>query len=266
MNNQDDEQDINKKRKNFGTRRVEDEEEKKDDDFLKLSLMSFRPTTRPRIQSPRDVSPPSLPLPVSPMLPPSTLYIPPVTILASTVPAGDGPMRKRRKASTKEVKSEIIPPPFPWSTNRRATVHTLEYLFSKQLFKIKGDVQCKRCERKYQMDLDLRERFLEIGTYIAENKSAMHDRAPDIWMNPLLPTCQFCKQENSVKPIVSGDKNNINWLFLLLGKMLGCCTLDDLKFFCQHTKNHRTGAKDRVLYLTYLTLCKQLNPNGPFDR
>jgi hypothetical protein len=48
--------------------------------------------------------------------------------------------------------------------------------------------------------------------------------------------------------------------------MLGCCTLDQLKYFCKHTKNHRTGAKDRVLFLAYLGLCKQLDPNGPFDR
>ncbi|KAF9684343.1 hypothetical protein SADUNF_Sadunf04G0108500 [Salix dunnii] len=46
---------------------------------------------------------------------------------------------------------------------------------------------------------------------------------------------------------------------------IGCCTLDQLKYFCKHTKNHRIGAKDRVLFLAYLGLCKQLNPNGPFD-
>ncbi|KAL1809528.1 hypothetical protein ACET3Z_026518 [Daucus carota] len=29
-------------------------------------------------------------------------------------------------------------------------------------------------------------------------------------------------------------------------QMLGCCTVEQLKYFCKHTKNHRTGAKDRV--------------------
>ncbi|KAG5588223.1 hypothetical protein H5410_048657 [Solanum commersonii] len=48
--------------------------------------------------------------------------------------------------------------------------------------------------------------------------------------------------------------------------MLGCCTLDELKFFCEHTDNHRTGAKDRVLFLAYLTLCRQVDPTGPFHR
>ncbi|XP_059310229.1 uncharacterized protein LOC132061419 [Lycium ferocissimum] len=284
MNNQNNEQEINRKRKNnisnnFHTHHENLRVEEEDDDINDLLTLrlSYRPTTRPRKQSPEKiesdlpVGPPSLPPPPLPISPSSTLYLPPVTVLASTVPIEAvpiQPMRKRRnpsKATNKEGKNEI-PPPFPWATNRRATVHTLDYLLSKQLFKISGEVQCKRCERKYQMDFDLKEKFLEIGTYIAENKSTMHDRAPDIWMNPLLPTCQFCNQENSVKPIVSNEKNNINWLFLLLGRMLGCCTLDDLKFFCEHTKNHRTGAKDRVLYLTYLTLCKQLDPTGPFDR
>ncbi|KAL4352204.1 hypothetical protein GQ457_06G007910 [Hibiscus cannabinus] len=51
---------------------------------------------------------------------------------------------------------------------------------------------------------------------------------------------------------------------VLLGKMLGCCKLSELKYFCKHTKNHKTGAKDRVLYLTYMGLCKQLDPTGPF--
>ncbi|WOH09609.1 hypothetical protein DCAR_0729067 [Daucus carota subsp. sativus] len=49
-------------------------------------------------------------------------------------------------------------------------------------------------------------------------------------------------------------------------QMLGCCTVEQLKYFCKHTKNHRTGAKDRVLYLTYLAICKQLDPKGPFHR
>ncbi|EEF43292.1 hypothetical protein RCOM_0937400 [Ricinus communis] len=125
---------------------------------------------------------------------------------------------------------------------------------------------CKRCEKQYELGFNLREKFVEVGTFIAENKNSMHDRAPGVWMTPALPTCKYCDQENSVKPVICDKKKGINWLFLLLGQMLGCCTLEQLKYFCKHTKNHRTGAKDRVLYLTYLGLCKQLDPNGPFDR
>lgn len=43
-------------------------------------------------------------------------------------------------------------------------------------------------------------------------------------------------QGNSVKP--SHRKKFINWLFLLLGQMLGYCTLQQLKYLFKHTKNH----------------------------
>ncbi|KAH7840722.1 hypothetical protein Vadar_020683 [Vaccinium darrowii] len=157
------------------------------------------------------------------------------------------------------------PPPFPWATDQRATVHSFEHLIQNRIFSVSGSVQCKRCQQNYEMEFDLREKFLQVANYIFENKGSMHDRAPSVWMNPVLPSCRFCQQENSVKPVMAEKKKNINWLFLLLGQMLGCCTLGQLKYFCKHTKNHRTGAKDRVLYLTYLALCKQVDPNGPFE-
>lgn len=178
------------------------------------------------------------------------------------------PARSRRNPtqSLREGKSEIIPTPFAWATDRRAKIHTLNNLLSRKIYKISGEVQCKRCEKQYEIEYDLRKKFVEVGGYIAENKSRMHDRAPINWMNPILPTCKFCEQENSAKPIISEKKKTINWLFLFLGELLGCCTLEQLRYFCKHTKNHRTGAKDRVLYLTYLNMCKQLDPFGPFDR
>ncbi|KAH7517864.1 hypothetical protein FEM48_Zijuj09G0109300 [Ziziphus jujuba var. spinosa] len=175
-------------------------------------------------------------------------------------------VRRNPTQAPREGKSETIPAPFPWATTHRATVHTLDYLVEKQILTVNGDVQCKRCERQYEMEFDLREKFHEVGCYIVKNKCTMHDRAPSRWLNPNLPACKYCEQENCVKPIISEKKKSINWLFLLLGQMLGCCTLEQLKYFCKHTKNHRTGAKDRVLYLTYLGLCKQLDPTGPFDR
>ncbi|KAG2685923.1 hypothetical protein I3760_10G149300 [Carya illinoinensis] len=178
------------------------------------------------------------------------------------------PIRARRKQSRvlREGKSDTVNAPFPWATTRRATFYSLECLLSKQIDTVTGSVQCKRCERQYEIGYNLEKKFDEVGHYIAENKSSMHDRAPSNWMNPVLPKCKFCGQENSAKPIISQKKKAINWLFLLLGQMLGCYTLEQLKYFCKHTKNHRTGAKDRVLYLTYLGLCKQLDPSEPFDR
>lgn len=177
------------------------------------------------------------------------------------------PPRARRSPvqTLKQGKSETIPPPYPWATAHRATIHSLHHLLSNGINTIHGEVQCKRCEKKYEIEYDLQEKFREVAHFISSNKGTMHDRAPAVWMNPSLPNCKFCVQQNCVKPILS-KKKSINWLFLLLGQTLGCCKLAELKYFCKHTKNHRTGAKDRVLYLTYLELCKQLDPKGPFDR
>ncbi|OIW14761.1 hypothetical protein TanjilG_05382 [Lupinus angustifolius] len=163
---------------------------------------------------------------------------------------------------------EIIPPPFPWATNRHAMVHTLTYLVHNQIQTIAGDVQCKRCGRNFVIEFDVRQKFLEVSNFIVEKMDNMHDRAPDIWLNPTLPSCRYCGQENCVKPLITykNNKGSINWLFLLLGQWLGLCTIDQLKYFCKHTRNHRTGAKDRVLYATYIELCKQIYPQGPFSR
>ncbi|KAK8562790.1 hypothetical protein V6N13_018649 [Hibiscus sabdariffa] len=174
--------------------------------------------------------------------------------------------RRNPTRAPREGKSETVDPPFPWATAYRATVHTISHLLSNHIATITGEVQCKRCERKFEMAYDLEQKFNEIGAFIAQNRNSMHDRALEAWMNPVLPKCRFCNQENSAKPVISDKKKSINWLFLFLGQMLGCCTLDQLKYFCKHTKNHRTGAKDRVIYLTYLGICKQLDPTGPFTR
>ncbi|KAM0060825.1 hypothetical protein Hdeb2414_s0004g00128681 [Helianthus debilis subsp. tardiflorus] len=174
--------------------------------------------------------------------------------------------RRNPRQVLPQGKSPTIPPPFPWATNHRAIVHSLKHLADSGINVISGDVQCKRCNRQYQIEHDVKAKFLEISCYVKENKYKLNDRAPQSWLYPTLPNCKYCAQENCVKPIMAQNKKSINWLFLLLGQMLGCCTLAQLKYFCKHTRNHRTGAKDRVLFLTYLGLCKQLEPNGPFDR
>ncbi|GJW29678.1 hypothetical protein Tco_0046553 [Tanacetum coccineum] len=177
-----------------------------------------------------------------------------------------GPGRTRKKPTNlpRHGKSVTVEPPFPWATDRRALVHSMKYLSDKGIKTISGDVECKRCQKVFQIEYNLEEKFSEIAEYVAKNKFDLCDRAPKVWTNPILPKCNLCHQENCVKPVIN-KKKSINWLFLLLGQMLGCCTLGQLKYFCKHTGNHRTGAKDRVLFLTYLGLCKQVNPDGPFD-
>ncbi|KAK4419123.1 hypothetical protein Salat_2325100 [Sesamum alatum] len=229
-------------------------------DFLNLSLSTP--------SSPSSTAPPP-PFPHPP--PPSSQLADPA---AAPPPQQDtvvGPSRKRRvarRSSTQTLrpgKSETIAPPYPWATPQRATIHNLQYLIGKGITKIKGRVQCKRCDRQYDLEYDLQTKFAEVAMFIMKNRDEMRQRAPPAWMNPTLPDCKYCEQQNCVKPILT-KKKSINWLFLLLGQMVGCCKLSELKYFCKHTKNHRTGAKDRVLYLTYLELCRQLNPEGPYDR
>ncbi|KAL2341228.1 hypothetical protein Fmac_009168 [Flemingia macrophylla] len=159
-----------------------------------------------------------------------------------------------------------IPPPFPWATDRRATVHTRKYLTENSIVTITGTVKCKRCKTKFEMGLELENKLGEVWKFIHDNKDNMHDRAPVEWVNPALPKCEHCGGQNSIQPHLVGTKKKaINWLFLFLSQTLGCCTLKHLKYFLKHTNIHRTGAKDRVLYSTYMALCKQLVPEFDFQ-
>ena len=295
-------QELNRKRKNSGQNFQipylfqELEEEKEEGPNLQLTLsLSFRPA---KTRRPLSVAqPPESPSPTmdhrslsvqslfseTPQLPetlqltpshPLCLYVSPLGPESST-PTPPPPLVYRHEAGTRRVrrnpalrdgKSDTVPALFPWAATRRAHVHSLDYLRSKQIITVTGEVQCKKCQRQYEMAYPLEDKFKEVGYFIAINRDSMRDRAPAVWSNPHFPTCNFCGEENSAKPIISEKKKTINWLFLLLGQFLGCLTLEQLKYFCKHTQNHRTGAKDRVLYLTYLALCKQLDPNGPFDR
>lgn len=157
-------------------------------------------------------------------------------------------------------KQDTILPPYPWATNRRATVHSLNHLSAHGITSVEGEVHCRRCGRRERLTLDIQTKFDEIKAFILSNYHMMHDRAPAQWMSPAFAECGACEQPGCVRPVVAGKKRYINWLFLFLGQMLGCCTLDQLKYFCKHTQNHRTGAKDRVLFIAYVTICKQLVP------
>lgn len=237
------------------------------DELLKLSLSTGSPSqsSHPLLGQPT-TSPP-----LQFLSPPPNVYNMPPTTNPPSHHQEDavGPLRSSRGRKSpprilRHGKSPTVPAPYPWATNRRATIHSLEYLLDNGLNIISGQVKCKKCEKKFKSEYDLQQKFMEVASFISKNKFTMHDRAPAVWMNPILPDCNSCNQRNCVTPIIT-KKKSVNWLFLLLGQMLGCCRLKVLKYFCKHTKNHRTGAKDRVLYLTYLGLCKQLEPKGPFD-
>ncbi|KAM6574405.1 hypothetical protein CsatA_022732 [Cannabis sativa] len=163
-------------------------------------------------------------------------------------------------------------PLYPWAKVQPGKVHSLEYLLANGIFEIKGQLKCNECKHEYEMRLDLVKEFNKVKGFIVMNKHKMYDRAPAIWKNPPYPTCPMCEHRYSVRPVlIDGhhlniDYYNFNWLFLLLTQFLESCTLYHLKYFLMVNQIHRTGAKDRLLYLAYLNLCKQLDPSGPFDR
>ncbi|XP_004486256.1 uncharacterized protein [Cicer arietinum] len=195
--------------------------------------------------------PPPPPPPSQPPPPPSPPPPPP--------PPEAGPSRRPRNKESK-----VIPISFIWAKDRKVSLHRFNHLVQNGITNISGEFVCKKCNYKFGMTFDLREKFTELWKYIARYKHTMHDRAPPVWLNPTLPQCAQCNQVDDVIPYFPEKKRDTNWLFLLLGQLLGCCSHSQLKYICKHTKNHRTGAKDRLLYLSYLALCKQLDPNGPF--
>ncbi|KAK2440793.1 hypothetical protein QL285_012165 [Trifolium repens] len=163
---------------------------------------------------------------------PSNPPPPPPPPQPQDVPATNRP-RVRSRHRPRPPCNEPIPIPFAWATNRRAKIHTLNYLLQNGIFDITGDVKCKSCQREFQISFNLMAKFDVISQYLITNMNNMRDRAPEIWMHPTLPRCVHCGQENSLKPVIAEKKKNINWLFLLLGQLLGCCTLDHFEIFLQ---------------------------------
>ncbi|WVZ20285.1 hypothetical protein V8G54_007607 [Vigna mungo] len=170
--------------------------------------------------------------------------------------------RSRQTSCTRRSKqrSETVPALFPWAKNQRASVHSKEYLLENNINTIKGNVHCKRCEHEFELSLNLEEKLNDLCQFISKGKHKWHNRAPRVWMSPVFPKCPLCERESGSRPIIAKNKKEINWLFLLLGQMLCCCTLNHLKYFCKHNEVHRTGAKDRLLYDTYKSLVNQLLP------
>ncbi|XP_054776652.1 uncharacterized protein LOC129285118 [Prosopis cineraria] len=181
----------------------------------------------------------------------------------SEPPSCRGRARRNHSRNNGEDVNRTIQPPYPWATNRPAVLHDLDYLQSMQIKTITGMVRCTRCDKDYEMGFDLEETLSEFLSFVV-SKESMHDRAVEKWTAPPLLTCRYCSVD-SVRPIISENKENINWLFLFLGQWMGYCTLEQLKYFCGRTNNHRTGAKDRVLYLAYHEIYEQLLPDWPED-
>nr|XP_004494005.1 uncharacterized protein LOC101505754 [Cicer arietinum] len=149
-----------------------------------------------------------------------------------------------------KTKSAIITPPYPWATSKRATIHTFRHLIYELKIKtISGTLQCKFCMfLQTHVEYDLAKKFQKVARFIKEKRDEMNERAPNEWMSPMTPKCESCGKERAMKPFIT-KKRNINWLFLFLGEMIGCCKYEYLQYFCKHTDNHKTDSKDRLLSL-----------------
>ncbi|GFZ02316.1 hypothetical protein Acr_15g0009240 [Actinidia rufa] len=126
------------------------------------------------------------------------------------------------------------------------------------------------CNTQTTIKYNLLQRFSLLKNFIRRNKNAMTElrEAPEAWNNPeekfrrCMERDRGCGQNNALIPHNPVPPRSMNWLFMLLGQTLGLCTTDDL----QYLVNERSDNKPRLLYLAFLSLCKQLKPDEPiFD-
>ncbi|KAI9123777.1 hypothetical protein K1719_005077 [Acacia pycnantha] len=155
-----------------------------------------------------------------------------------------------------------IEPPYAWTTNRPAYVHDKSHLEKNFIYTVTGTVRCNKCGKEYPVVFNIEEKLKQFESFVESKKRTMHNRAPPEWTSAQSLVCEHCTGDG-VRPVIDVRKDNINWLFLFLGQMLGYCTLEQLKYFLACTQIHRTAAKDRVLYHTYREIFKQLRPDLP---
>ncbi|XP_028758652.1 pistil-specific extensin-like protein [Neltuma alba] len=218
-----------------------------------------------------NLQPPFLPVPAPPisqlhpsLLLPSSFSQPPADE-TSEGQAHRRPSARRPRNYKKPGWEPTIKPPYPWASNIRAKVLSMEELISKNMIVISGEVYCNECKKQFQMEYDLRSKFSEVVSFIAGNVGGMHNRAPDVWLKPGGLDCKLCDRKKCVQPVIPCKKRNTNWLFLFLGQMIGCCNLYHLWYFCKHNDKHRTATKDRLVYSAYATLHSQLDPSKASD-
>ncbi|KMZ64581.1 hypothetical protein ZOSMA_35G00360 [Zostera marina] len=186
--------------------------------------------------------------------------------LSLSPPCSHGIINQRVETSLQifcpqSVKLVAIPPPFPWSSENRATLLTMEELARRGFNTIEGEVQCKRCNVRAVASLQLKERFEVVIHNLLDILKIGNTSAPSKWVNPQFPSCPSCKNVNCMAPIISEKKRNINWLFLYLGETIGMCNLDQLYYFYKHNMFRITGSKIHLLLYTYIGISKQLFPS-----
>ncbi|XP_028758651.1 uncharacterized protein LOC114741593 [Neltuma alba] len=156
----------------------------------------------------------------------------------------------RARNDNKPAWEPTIQPPYPWASNMRAKVLSLEELISKNIIVISGDVHCMECKKQFQIEYDFPSKFYDVVSFLVNGNDNMHDVIKD---------CKLCGRRKCVQPVISGKKRETNWLFLFLGQMIGYCNLAHLKYFCKHNNLPTSEAKDPLVKLAYTALHCQLD-------
>lgn len=160
------------------------------------------------------------------------------------------------------------PPPFPWAANTTGTkICTLEYiLYTLHIDSVSADFKCMICGDVEKVEYNLAHKYMQVSDYIHRKGTKMGGIASNSWQFPTRPQCKNCNNKRRcLEEVIKKDNNSINWLFLFVGKLIGCCKVQQLKEFCEQNEIECSGTKPRLVYLTYLGLCKQLDPQASYD-
>ncbi|KAF3775559.1 hypothetical protein EJ110_NYTH50098 [Nymphaea thermarum] len=104
---------------------------------------------------------------------------------------GRGGIPPRRSFSRRPLKEDRIRPPYPWATDKRATVYSYEYMKANGIDKISGKVCGKRCEQAYTMEVELN-KVLEVCYMVLHNFHDQNNRATTKWRTPKMLDCEKC--------------------------------------------------------------------------
>ncbi|XP_028789315.1 uncharacterized protein LOC114745319 [Neltuma alba] len=131
-----------------------------------------------------NVSTPKSPVQPSPLEQPEQRPRPPADQTQPPEGQAHGSGAGRARNYTKPGWVLTIEPPYPWASNMRAKVLSIEELISKNILFITGDVHCRECKKQFQMEYDLLSKFSEVVSFLVNENDKMHNRAPEVWLKP----------------------------------------------------------------------------------
>ncbi|XP_021849478.1 uncharacterized protein [Spinacia oleracea] len=174
---------------------------------------------------------------------------------------------------------EYPQPLYPHAKPEPAKIHSLNYLLQNHILIVSKDFKCgnSECNQMYKVTYDIQTKFQELVEFIRteKDKSLNGGVAPEKWLTPTttLPECSNCRRKCDVDSLLGSDDrvsesayHKIDWLFLLLGRLLGVCEWNQLNYFCinnniDRSVNGMVASTSQLLYRVYFDLCRQLQPH-----